>query len=234
MKVGAIIQARMSSRRFPGKVLHELYAKPLIEYLLDRVTHCRGLDQIVVATSTDPSDDRVAEFCARKGLEVFRGPLDNVALRFNSILHARDWDAFARICGDSPMLDQSLLELGIRRFKSTECDLVTNVMPRSFPKGQSIEITRARTFMAAFPLIAEPIDLENVTIFFYRERARFQIVNVKHEPDLSAVQMSVDTPEDMAAFERILGAMQKPHWRYGLKELLGLCDNCVINNQAAS
>ena len=79
MRIGAIIQARMTSRRLPGKVLAEVHGRPLMQYLLERVERCTELDAVVVATSTDPSDDPIESFCAERGIDCCRGSLENVA-----------------------------------------------------------------------------------------------------------------------------------------------------------
>ena len=81
MRVVACIQARLSSRRLPGKILRELCGRPSLDYLIEALEHASGLDQLVLATSTDPSDEATAQFAARRALPCFRGPLDDVASR---------------------------------------------------------------------------------------------------------------------------------------------------------
>ncbi len=143
MKIGVIIQARMSSQRLPDKVLTMVNGKPLLQYLLERLTHCSSIDQIVVATSEDKSDDPIAVFCHEYGALCFRGPLQNVAKRFYMALEKYNLDAFVRVCCDSPMLDQKLIDQGVKLFNG-EYDLVTNTLRRSYPVGQSVEVIRYR------------------------------------------------------------------------------------------
>ena len=92
MKTGVIVQARMSSQRLPDKVLTMVNGKPLLQYLLERLTHCSSIDQIVVATSEDKSDDPIAVFRHEYGALCFRGPLHNVAKRFYMVLEKYNLD----------------------------------------------------------------------------------------------------------------------------------------------
>lgn len=219
MSVGAIVQARMSSRRFPGKVLAEAGGKPLLLYLLERLARCRRLDGVVVATSADRSDDVVQEFCGRTGFPCVRGPLEDVAGRFLLALDRFPWGGFVRANGDSPLLDPELVDRGVGIFREGEYDLVTNVQPRTFPKGQSVEVVRSESFRAACRDMTEPEDREHVTRFFYRNSSDWRIRNFEAGGRWGDVQLSVDTPEDMERFARIVAAMERPHWEYGHEEL---------------
>src|ERR1700689_1754317 len=97
----AIIQARMSSRRFPGKVLKPLAGVPMLKRVADRVGAARQVTKGVLATSVDASDDPVADYCAQIGLACHRGPLDDVSARFIQAAQVQQADAFIRITGDS-------------------------------------------------------------------------------------------------------------------------------------
>ena len=105
MRIEAIIQARMSSKRLPGKVLEQIQGKSVLQYLLERIGRCLGLQYTIVATSTDNSDDPIEEFCDDFGIECFRGSLENVAERFRDAAKKYKLDAFVRVCSDSPLLD---------------------------------------------------------------------------------------------------------------------------------
>ncbi len=159
MSTGIIVQARMGSQRLPGKVLYSVAGKPMLQYLLERLEHCRGVDKVVVATSSDQSDDPVFKFCRQYGATCYRGSLLNVAARFKELLDIYQFDTFVRISGDSPFLDPKLIELGLEIFCRDNFDLVTNVMPRSYPKGQSVEIVRGAALKAAYPLMQTEAEL---------------------------------------------------------------------------
>ena len=218
----ALVQARTSSRRLPGKVLKKAGGKRMLEYTLERLARCAEVSRVVVATSVAPDDDALAEFCERRGTAVFRGDLDDVAARLLAAAEACEAAAFIRINGDSPLIDPAIVDVAAATFSRADADLVTNVFPRSFPKGQSVEVVSCsalRTVMGASP---DSEDREHVTRYFYRNPEQFTIRNFAFDRDVSALQLSVDSAEDFAAFEDLLARMTRPHWEYGLPELLAL------------
>lgn len=218
--IGAIVQSRMSSVRFPGKVLHQILGKPLLQYLLDSLNHCVTLDRIVIATSNDESDIPIVNFCIENGFHYYCGDLQNVAGRFQGALEQYPMYGFVRVNGDSPLIDHRLIDGCVRKFVEGEFDLVTNVMPRSFPRGQSVEVLKTETFNSACSLMAEQEDLEHVTKFFYRNCGEYKIHNVAASCDCSDIYLCVDTEDHMEVFRRIVARMTKPHWQYDLDEIL--------------
>ncbi len=222
MKVGAVIQARMGSQRFPGKVLKEINGKPLLLYLIERLGKSPVLDVIVVATSNEKRDETIVDFCSMKKIPYFVGSLNNVAKRFRDLLDIFPLDAFVRVSGDSPLLDQHLITRAVEIFFQCSYDMVTNVQERTFPKGQSVEVIKSDFYCAHYPLFADEYDREHVTPYFYRHKERFNIFNMESGKDLDSVQLSIDTPEDFLVVERMMHLMDKPHWEYDLKALLAL------------
>ena len=220
MKIGAIVQARMSSQRFPGKVLHRIAGKPMLQYLLERLNRSDCLDAIVVATSTNKSDAPIADFCQERGVACYQGSLLNVASRFNEILDLYGFDGFVRISGDSPLLDQRLIERALEIFLQNDFDLVTNVLKRTYPKGQSIELLRRETFQAAYKQMAEDLEFEHVTKYFYKNQNHFKIFNFESGYHYGKIQFSVDTPQDMERVATIVAQMNRPHWAYTLDQIL--------------
>lgn len=218
----AIVQARVSSTRLPGKVLSPVLGKPMIVYLIERLERCRSLDGIVLATSGRREDDALAELGARLGLPCVRGPLEDVAGRFAEVLRHRPMAAFVRVNGDSPLLDPALVDRVVDLYGSAEVDLATNVFPRSFPPGQSVEVVRARTFLETLSAMDAGEDREHVTRYFYRNAEKFRIANFGASVPCPAVHMAVDTPADRDRLERCLARLERPHWEYGLDALLAL------------
>ena len=221
MKTGVIVQARMSSQRLPDKVLTMVNGKPLLQYLLERLNHCSSIDQTVVATSEDKSDDPIAVFCHEYGALCFRGPLKNVAKRFYMALEKYNLDAFVRVCCDSPMLDQKLIEQGVKLF-NRECDLVTNTLPRSYPVGQSIEVVSSSTFKKIYEKMSRPDHFEHVTKYYYEHSDEFRIKNFSNDKDLSSYRLVVDIPEDLKRIEKIINSMTRHHTKYSLDDFIEL------------
>lgn len=205
MKVAAVVQARMSSRRLPGKMLRHVHDRPLLQYVLDRVGRSREVDHVIVATSVDETDTALAEYCSRHAVDCVRGSLSDVSSRFRDVVDRHGLDAFVRVCGDSPLLDSTLLDEGVRIFRGVEVDLVTNCFPRSFPAGQSVEVVRASTFRQACGRMTDAPHREHVTAFFYAHPGEYRIHNFTNPAgDQSHIDLSVNTAADMALFTRLV------------------------------
>ena len=214
MKIGAIIQARMGSARLPSKTLRSVAGKPLLGYLLERLECCRTLDNIVVATSTHEEDSAIVEFCEQIGVQVSRGALDDVAGRILEVVDRCNLDGFVRICGDSPLLDPQVVDRAVRRFRLGDVDLVTNILSRSYPRGQSVEVVKSSAFRLACRTMTRPEHREHPTAWFYENQERVAVANFSAPRDWSAIRLVVDTPEDLKVITQIID-------RLGIRNTIG-------------
>lgn len=222
MKIHAVVQARMSSTRLPGKALRHLQGRPMLQYVIERLTHGELIARTVVCTSDRPEDDAIATFCREQGVACVRGPLENVAARFERALCTHPCAAFVRVCGDSPFIDQTLIDGAIEILARRGLDIVTNNLVRSFPSGQTIEVLRSDTFLDALPRMTEPEHLEHVTRFFYEHAAAYRVHNLFAEERFDEMHLSIDTPTDLYKADAILAAMDRPHWTYRVGEVVEL------------
>jgi spore coat polysaccharide biosynthesis protein SpsF (cytidylyltransferase family) len=218
----AIVQARMNSRRLPGKMLRQLADRPVLQHVLDRLSLVPALDLIVVATSSDPTDDPIAAFCRERDIACVRGSLDDVAGRFCAVLDQYPADRFVRVCGDRPLLDPALVDRGLEMFSEGGVDVVTNVHPPSFPAGQTVEIVAADVFRRTYRRMSDCGDKEHVTPFFYRHASDFRIRNFSADEDFSGTRFVIDTADDAMRLERVLGLMTRDHSTYSVSELAAL------------
>jgi spore coat polysaccharide biosynthesis protein SpsF len=218
--VGAVVHARMGSARLPGKTLGDLAGRPALAWLLERLEHAGELDVVVLATSTEPDDDPVAVFGRTRGLAVHRGPLDDLAARVLGAAEAFGLDALARVNGDSPVLDQRLVDRGVALLRESGADLVSNVRPRSFPPGQSVEVLRTAALRAAVARMEDENDREHVTAWLYRHPDEVRIVRFEHDPPVTAPRFTLDEPADHARLEALLRGLERPHWDYRWDELV--------------
>lgn len=203
-RIRAFVQARMSSRRFPGKVLAPLAGKPVVAHVLERVSEALPREHIVLATSDHRSDDPLAGYADALGFAVHRGDLEDVVARFQGSLRAHPCDWFFRICADSPLYDPGLMRR-VASLAADDLDLVTNTFPRSFPKGRSVELVRAAAFAALEPTRLSPAQREHATAAFYDHAAKYRILNVPSgDPALAQESLVVDTLEDLARLETML------------------------------
>ena len=229
MKIFAFVQARMSSKRFPGKILFPLAGKTMLLYLIESLQRAKHLDGYAVLTSTDVTDDPVEAFCRTHGISYFRGSLQNVAERFRCAIDHFLPDAFIRISGDSPFIDHRLIDEAVFRFREDKYDLVTNVLERTFPKGQSVEIIRSACFLEALTRFETEEDREHVTPFFYRHSDQFRIVNFTAPGgNFSSENFCVDDMQGLVRSERIIKNLRGETAGYGWKELVDLSRQCAM------
>ena len=219
MKIATIIQARMNSSRLPNKVLAKIKGKPLIEYLIDQVSY-KNLDMpIIIATSNKETDQEIVDYCLSHNLKFYKGSLSNVASRFYEIIKIYNLSFCVRVCADSPLLDGNLIKKAIA-YVDKNIDIVTNVMPRTFPKGQSVEVINCNTFLAHYNNLRSKEDLEHVTQYFYNNFNSFNILNLKNDKDLSSVNLAIDKKEDYQNVSKIICSLEKNHYEYSLKDII--------------
>lgn len=206
MQVKVFIQARMSSARFPGKMMTAFRGRPLIASVVDGIANGGLRDEIVVLTSVEPSDDALAHYVIREcKVPVFRGNLDNVAARFQACLKAYPCEWFVRISGDSPLMDGKLIGRMIE-FIEPGLDVVTNVKRRTFPPGESIECVRSAAFAALDTAALTPAQREHVTPVFYEQPQWALRSVVCREPQWATTRLVVDTPADLQSVESLAAA----------------------------
>lgn len=203
-------------------MLRVVNGTPILGYLLNRLLRCETLTGIVVATSVETDDTAIERFCEARDIACIRGPLDDVAARFRLAVAYMNADAFIRISGDSPLMDPVIVDRAVRMFASENCDLVTNVRTRTFPKGQSVEVMRTSTFMNASGAFEDAADKEHVTTYFYRHADRFRIASFENDRNLGDMSMAIDTAEDFARFGSVVGRMKRPQTTYHLDDLIDL------------
>ncbi len=230
MRIGVVVQARMGSRRLPGKVLRELGGRPLLQYLLERLGRCREPDLVGVATSRRERDRPIWELCRRLGVPCLRGSEADVAGRFG--LASRRWglDALVRVCADSPLLDPALVDQGVRRFRDARAggvNLASNVVSarggRPSPPGQAVEIVSCRLLRRALARMVLGTHREHVTGYLYRHRQHPALgVRLLYLPCpgfWEGVRFTVDTAADLERMDRLVAGMAAGGGHYDLAEM---------------
>lgn len=209
----ALVQARMSSSRLPGKVLRDIAGEPMLGHILRRLSSSKHLKEIFVLSSEDKSDDAVADFVKARGFSVYRGSLEDVLSRFETCLREQSAHAFARVCADSPFYDVKLLDCAIETFFAKDVFLLSSTVKRSFPVGQSMEILQRQVFLDKAPHIVQASDRENVTSAFYKPECTLPLFSFQNEKgDYSQARHVVDTAEDFEVAEKIARALGPRMW----------------------
>ncbi len=218
MIVNIFIQARMSSSRYPGKVLAPVCGVPIIKHVVSRMQEVNNKNRVVVLTSEQTSDDPLSAFLTSINCLVFRGDINNVFDRFQKALDQHPCDYFVRLCADSPFIDINLVQLLIEKTISTECDFASNVFFRSFPKGQSVEIIRSDLFKKMLREDLDDYEREHVTPYFYKHRDRYKSLFFGLTENLSYINQCIDTINDLENIE-----LNKSEYFFNEKDI------CLLN-----
>jgi spore coat polysaccharide biosynthesis protein SpsF len=211
-RTAAIILARMDSSRFPGKQLKLLGGLPIIEHVLRRLERCEVFDSIVLATTSRDCDEALADYFEAAGGKVYRAADDevlDVAKRFVSAADSVGATYAMRANGDSPFPDAWLIGQGMAQLAGAP-DLVTNLRPRSYPYGISVELVKVDTLRRELPALSES-QREHVTACFYAAPDRFKIAAVPPCPwPPCPMRLTVDEPGDLEALEQVVARLPVP------------------------
>lgn len=198
MKIVAVIQARMSSTRLPGKVLAEVAGKPMLFYVVERVRQASKVNQVVVATTGTPEDDPIVRFCEKIGVLCFRGSENDVLGRYYKAAVWADADVVVRITGDCPLIDPEVIDSLIGFFAGDAgYDYAANINPPTYPDGLDAEVF---TFAALETMWREAkldSEREHVTLFIRNRPEKFRIGNLNNKTDYSHLRWTVDRPRDL-------------------------------------
>lgn len=204
MSIIVIIQSRMTSYRFPGKMLAPLMGKPLLYHVVQKIKDTNlNFKKIILATSKDNADDPLASYARSLGLKIVRGSRDNVMKRYKLALNEHKCQAFFRVCGDSPLILPSLFKEAKKIFDMHRYDLITNVHPRTFPTGMSIELFKTKTFLHIEKIVRANKYREHIAQYFYNNSKNFKIYNIKcARPKSNILHLAIDNPKDLRKIKK--------------------------------
>jgi len=210
MRVVAIIQARMSSKRLPGKVLKDVHGKSVLQMVVERAQLARKLSKVVVATSTDPSDDPIEAACLALGVSCFRGNLHDVLARFGEAATQYPADAYLRITADCPLLDPELIDALAEAFEKERVDYASNQTSelRTFPIGLDVEVFTSSLLFEAANNAKLAYQREHVTPYMYdgtADATRYHLTS--SNPESGNMRWTLDTPEDLEFIRSVVGLM---------------------------
>jgi spore coat polysaccharide biosynthesis protein SpsF len=194
----AVLQARSTSSRLPGKVLLPLAGAPMIVRQIERVAHAARIDRLVVATSDDASDDELARVVAAAGAPVHRGPLNDVLARFIGALAAfGPATHVVRLTGDCPLADPAVIDATVAKVVADGADYGSNTPPhRTFPKGLDVECMTSTALVKAERRAASPEEHEHVTWALHRQPEHYRQTFLSQAAEEGEVRWTVDYPHD--------------------------------------
>ncbi len=196
-RIVAIIQARMGSTRLPGKVLADIGGATALARVLRRGSRATALEEIVVATSTNPADQAIVDECARLNVRCFRGSEQDVLERYYQAATYFAGDAIVRITADCPLIDPELLDQLVDSFLSSGCDYASNALLARYPRGLGAEVFTIDALFRAQKEANLTYERVHVTPYFYEHPELFRICSVIGATDHSHHRWTLDTPEDL-------------------------------------
>jgi spore coat polysaccharide biosynthesis protein SpsF len=193
----AILQARVSSTRLPGKVLKDLHGEPMILRQIERLRRSSKMDEFVVATSTESSDDSLAAALEAAGVAVRRGPLDDVAARFAMVIDEFHPDVVVRLTADCPLTDAEVIDRIIESHLASGADYSSNTLEPTFPHGLDAEVFSPQAFARLRATEMSPKEIEHVTYGLYSRTGEFTLNSVTQPVNVRHLRWTVDNPEDL-------------------------------------
>lgn len=218
----AVLQARVSSSRLPGKVLLDLHGAPMIIRQIERVKRARRIDALVVATSTAPEDDALADLCASHGIACARGSLHDVLDRVVQVARPHEPEWIVRLTGDCPLADPELVDAVVEFAEQNACDYASNAVQPTYPDGLDVEVVRMGVLERAWAEAVLASEREHVTPFIYKRPDDFRVGHFCGQEDLSAMRWTVDEPEDLAFARAVYAALYDANPAFSTADVLGL------------
>lgn len=230
----AILQARFSSTRLPGKVLKKILGKPMLSLQLERVMCASKIDKLIVATSTDSSDNEIENLCKEMQVRCFRGSLDDVMDRYYQAALLYRPKHVVRLTGDCPLIDPQIIDEVIGFFIKGDFDYASNCVEPTFPDGLDVEAFKFSALETAWKEASLPSHREHVTPFIYQNNERFKVGHYKTQEDLSHLRWTVDRPEDFELIRQIYEALYKHNPKFTTQDILGFLSknpSLICNNE---
>lgn len=217
----------MSSTRLPRKALAEVAGRPVLWHVVQRMQFAHGVDRVVIATSDGPDCDPIRELARESGFACFSGSeLDLIDRLYRTAL-TYDGEALIRITADCPLVDPSVVDQLVATYRAAPAaaDLVTNVVPRTFPHGLDVELFPTRVLKRLHAEIEDPHWREWFPTYVTNRPEQFRIVNVANESNLSGLRWTLDHPEDLAFVRAVYQGVYQPDKPFRMSDVLDLLDS---------
>jgi spore coat polysaccharide biosynthesis protein SpsF len=232
MQIVAIIQARMGSSRFPGKVLYEILDKPMLWHIINRVKFTPSVDNVIVATSDKEKDEPIKRFCIKYNVPYFQGSENDVLDRFYKSAVKYNGNPLIRITGDCPLIDPAIIEKVINKYKSNKYDHVGVAAgagaikyEKRYPSGVDAECINLNAIKKAWEEATKKTDREHVTPFIWRQPNIFSVGILKPKIDCSNFRLSVDHENDLILVKKIYENLYHKNNCFSLDDVIEFISN---------
>jgi spore coat polysaccharide biosynthesis protein SpsF len=232
--ITAIIQARVGSTRLPNKVFSVIEGKPLLWHVVERLKNSKYLDKIVIATTINENDIKIADWAAENKIICYRGSEDNVLERYYQAAKYFGSDTIVRITADDPFKDYQIMDAVIEKFQIKGVDIACNINPPTFPEGLDIEVFSFNAIEHAYLNVSTNFEKEHVTQYFYKNPGLFTICNMSYKDNLSSLRWTIDEDKDLEMARSVYSKLFVKGEVFLMNDILELLDRhpwiAAINN----
>lgn len=227
MRIVAIVEARMTSSRLPGKVLMEVLEVPMLGRLINRLKQIPLIHDIVIATTINRQDDKICQLASKYGVHFYRGSENDVMSRVLEAGLKYRADVIVEITGDCPIIDIEITQDVIRQFLNGKYDYASNSNIRSFPDGMDVQVFGIGTLIDSHSATTDKLHREHVTLHIRQNPGRYRILDIHAEDEfnLPELGLTLDTLEDFTLLEKIISELEPKKQFFGLKEIIKLLEN---------
>lgn len=208
----AVIQARMSSLRFPGKIVKPILGEPLLTYLVNRIRLSKKIDKIIIATTKDKSDNIIEDLSNKLLVECFRGEIDNVLSRFYHAVCKYNPNTVLRITADCPLVDPKHCDLIIETLSKNKADFVC--LGQTYAEGADCAIFTFKALEQSYKYSTNPLEKEHITLYIHNNQKKYRKIIIENNRDDSQFRFTVDEPQDLMVVQAILIHFQKSKNQY--------------------
>jgi spore coat polysaccharide biosynthesis protein SpsF len=222
VKIGAIIEARMESTRLPGKVLLKSNGIAMLERLINRLKQCEEISEIIIATTSNATDDEICELALNLGVNFFRGSEADVLSRVLSTAQKYEIDTIVEITGDCPIIDVGVVGQVIKKYLESRVDYVSNSNVRSYPDGMDVQVYSTATLEKSARMVSTDLEREHVTLHIRRNPQIFSRIDIiaPEEFFLPHLGLTLDTKEDFELIDKIISELEGENQFFSLRDIL--------------
>lgn len=222
MTVTAIIQARMNSRRLPEKVMKEISGKAMLWYVVKRLEYSKKVEDIIIATTKNPQDDAIEEFCKKNLFKFFRGSETDVLDRYFQCASEYEVETVVRITADCPLIDPKIVDKVVGEYKkrSRDFDGASNIIKRRYPIGLDTEVLSFESLEKCWENASRKHQREHVTQYIYENPDEFKLISIENNADYSGLRWTVDEIDDLEFIRQIYKRLYDGKNSFGMRETL--------------
>lgn len=219
-KIIAIIQARYSATRLPGKVLFKLEGKSVLEHVFERVEKSKLINEAIVATTILEKDLKIVQLCAAKGIRIYCGSETDVLDRYYQAARLLGAENVVRITADCPLIDPEIIDKAIRLHLLKRSDYTSNTLIETFPDGEDVEVFTFSALRRSWRNARLLSEREHVTPYIKKHPNKFKLVNLKNQENLSSKRWTLDEKADYKFIKLIYNKLYRKNSVFGIKEII--------------